>query len=279
MESLLRNKWIWFILGVIILIPLILNWILDLPALYSIVGDDEVWLSFWGSYIGSIFSSLMAVFILYKQLNQNHEENKTNRKLQLTIFAYQRQKEWLNKMREACIKNVFSYDTNEIVEVLNIMLFDKYKAFSLTKKYLADLAKTDTCVAFLGNENTSFRSVFHSQRKNIFKEYSQLIEDIKLVVASLMNSDNKSFEDYCLYIKKNDASETFVNAIRKHVINNKLSDDVNLSQAAAYYIDKCCPNYLEKIRKITQEYLNQENKRLNDKFKIPTNVDLQGRSL
>lgn len=43
--------------------------------LFPITGDSSSWLSFWGSYIGAVLSSAIALYILYKQNQQNHTEN------------------------------------------------------------------------------------------------------------------------------------------------------------------------------------------------------------
>lgn len=264
MKFFKNNKWTWILVGVIILIPIVLNWLILLPKLFPIVGNDKIWLSFWGSYIGSIISSLIAVFILYKQLEQNHSENEANRNLQLNNINYQQQIDWLADMRKACIANIYSYDTNDIIETLNSMQVNNYQAFLQIKKFKSNLAKTDTEVAFLGNNDIPFRKKFDSKRMEYFKEYESLIDDIKRVVASLINAKDKSFESYRLYIINNpETSKDFVDFINKYKIKNELSDVVNLSRAAAEYLDQK-PNYFENIRKITSDYLTQENKRINE---------------
>ena len=39
---------------------------------FPITGDSSSWLDFWGSYIGAVLSSAIALYILYKQNQQNH---------------------------------------------------------------------------------------------------------------------------------------------------------------------------------------------------------------
>ena len=127
-----RNKiGILIIILTIIFLPLGINWLILQPKWFSIVGYDTDWLSFWGSYMGGVQSSIIAIFILYKQIKQNHsenednrklllkqiqythEENEVNRKLELYSIDYHQQKEWLNDMRKACIRNLYSYDVND----------------------------------------------------------------------------------------------------------------------------------------------------------------------
>lgn len=97
MKNILKKYW-WILLSVI-LIPCLINSIMIQPRIYRIVGNDTSWLSFWGGYIGSVISSAIALFILWKQLNQNHQENDENRKLQLKNIEYQQKTQWLNLLR------------------------------------------------------------------------------------------------------------------------------------------------------------------------------------
>ena len=38
------------------------------------------WLSFYGSYIGLVIASLITLYVLYKQLQHNHEDNEKTRR-------------------------------------------------------------------------------------------------------------------------------------------------------------------------------------------------------
>lgn len=71
------NNWKFIVVGIIIVLaPILLNFILLLQIGIPeqlIIGDSKLWLSFWGTYIGSIGTILM-VFITYKTLKQNNEQ-------------------------------------------------------------------------------------------------------------------------------------------------------------------------------------------------------------
>ena len=66
----------WIVLVVVVLCPIIVNFVLQIPAFSSIVGNNIDWLSFWGDYLSAIVSSGVALYILYKQYTQNQGENK-----------------------------------------------------------------------------------------------------------------------------------------------------------------------------------------------------------
>lgn len=68
----IRKYWWYFVIGFII-VPIILNVILLIPAFTPIVGDNTVWLSFFGSLIGALASFVM-IFFTAKTLEQNKQQ-------------------------------------------------------------------------------------------------------------------------------------------------------------------------------------------------------------
>lgn len=72
----LYRKNIWVIVIFIILmlgLPVMLNYILLIPAFAPIIGDSATWLSFWASFISSIASFAMIV-VTYLSLRQGREQ-------------------------------------------------------------------------------------------------------------------------------------------------------------------------------------------------------------
>lgn len=108
---------------VIIGIPIILNYILQCPSpLNFIIGGgnaSHVWLNFWASYSGAVISTFASLFILYKTLSQNHEENEKNRVSDNKKFIYEQKKKDLDSL----IKNLTTYlscfDTNNFTKIYN----------------------------------------------------------------------------------------------------------------------------------------------------------------
>lgn len=55
----------------LLLIPIILNFVLQIPSHFPIIGDLQTWLSFWASYIGAIASfAMIAITLLTLKQNQ-----------------------------------------------------------------------------------------------------------------------------------------------------------------------------------------------------------------
>lgn len=65
--------------------PLIINTLMVQPMLFQITGDSSSWLSFWGSYIGAVLSSAIALYI-YSTSKISKTIQKT---LQTEIFNFQ----------------------------------------------------------------------------------------------------------------------------------------------------------------------------------------------
>lgn len=85
--------------------------------LFPITGDSSSWLSFWGSYIGAVLSSAIALYILYKQNQQNHTENIANRNLQLSVIKYNQELDKLRDLRTALVDFQASFDYIEITNI------------------------------------------------------------------------------------------------------------------------------------------------------------------
>ena len=256
----IRKYW-WVIFLIVILLPIGLNFILQIPRFAPIVGDDTNWLTFWSGYLGAIVSAGVAFFVLHRQLKQSHEENERNRKLQLKTFQYQQQMQWLNNMRKACIENIHAYDINQFNTVVEIVNTDPYKAFCITKDIMANLAKTDTNVAFLGEYSQSnFCKEFHDKRS---KSYSQIINaamDIHYMISYVMELKTP---DYRRLADKMLANKNITDDMRS-IIKKSIIEDACYFPNDIIKRVKLLSDIYEQIRNYTQQYLNNEQKRINE---------------
>lgn len=94
--------------------------------LFPITGDSSSWLGFWGSYIGAVLSSAIALYILYKQNQQNHIENITNRNLQLSVIKYNQELDKLRDLRTALVDFQASFDYMEITNIASKFIDGHY---------------------------------------------------------------------------------------------------------------------------------------------------------
>lgn len=167
----------------ILITPPILNWALSRPAFCRIVGTDTDWLSFYGGYIGSVISSMVAFFILHQQLKNNHEENRKNRDIQRNIIKYQQEKEWLDRLRSACIENITAYDTAPLYHIAGIMLSNPDQAKTELEQLSNKIQQINLQIEILGyNDMINDPLIeFHKKRTKAVDEYHILINDIRFI--------------------------------------------------------------------------------------------------
>ena len=112
MIDILKKYW-WVIL-LIISVPIIINCLILKPAMFKFVGKDTDWLNFWGAYIGTVLSSCIAFYVLRKQLSQNQNENENNRTLQINILKYQQKSQWLTELKIKLAEYYKAFSFNDI---------------------------------------------------------------------------------------------------------------------------------------------------------------------
>lgn len=132
--------WKWLLIGIVGLlvllcvllgIPYLLNHFIQQPQQFSIVGDGKDWLMFWATWLSATATFAMigvTLYVLRKQLHQNHEENNSSRKLQLKILEYQQELEWFNKLKLALIEYSKALNYNEISRILDLSLESPYSS-------------------------------------------------------------------------------------------------------------------------------------------------------
>ena len=117
----------WWVLVIIVTAPIVINYVVLLPAIGPIVGDTTDWLSFWGGYLSTIVSAIIAFVILLVQRDGDKEENEKDRGLRIKVLEYQQQMQWLNDLRKVIKENLFAYDIDITVDVMNMIYKNPFK--------------------------------------------------------------------------------------------------------------------------------------------------------
>lgn len=269
----------WWVILIILIVPILLNFIIMIPAFSSIVGSDRDWLSFHGSYIGSVIASLITLYVLYKQLQHNHEENENtrhenqtlnekNRQLQLKILRYEQEKRWLQEMRMACENNIFSYNHNDVKEICNSFRFSPELNVILPKiKALMDrLAQTDTAVGFLMPMTNMDKSStnFNTYKNSAYESYRQIIKDLQ-TLANFINNDYQTIQTK-LSTPKFELSPEVKQSVETKIITPRLSNikDIN-TQLGLIAIQRSSDSQVifENMRDASLKYLKQQEERIN----------------
>ncbi len=115
------------LLLIISLFPIALNYILMVPLVLPFIGDGKDWIAFWGSYLGSIIAAGVALLVLAKQQKQNHEENMSNRELQVASIKCSLEKEQLSELRNDFVNYIDSYDDVELNRIIKNYNQKKYQ--------------------------------------------------------------------------------------------------------------------------------------------------------
>lgn len=279
--SLIREflKAYWWAILIILAVPILLNFIVLIPAFLPIVGGSVEWLSFHGSYIGSVIASLITLYVLYKQLQHNHEENERtrqenqavnekNRQLQLNILKYEQEKQWLQEMRTACVNNICSYSNNDVMEICNSFHFYSDIKIILSKiKALMDrLAQTDTAVGFLMPITDIDKSSkdFDRHRQTAYASYMRMIKDIQ-TLANFINNDYKTIQSK-LIMPDFKLSSDVKQSVETMIITPRISniDDINTNLAlVAIQRSSASGVIFEDMRNASLNYLKQQEERIN----------------
>lgn len=239
------KKYLWMPL-LILLIPCVINFIMVKPIIWEITGNGTSWLSFWGSYIGSLVSSAIALFILWKQLNQNHQENEEsrtlshqenednrkqnhkeneeNRKLQLKNIEYQQKTQWLNLLRSKLADYYSAFCFNDLT-FLEVKILEKENLSEIRNeiKMLYDrMTNVDFSVRILfpGNADSDEERLL-LEIKKVTEEFYAVLSDLDwyiLTVAYLPGSFESNKESY---IKKTDY---FAEAAKYNLSHDRIWD-------------------------------------------------------
>ena len=192
MKSCLRYIKEYFIqLLLITVTPLIINTLMVQPMLFPITGDSSSWLSFWGSYIGAVLSSAIALYILYKQNQQNHTENIVNRNLQLSVIKYNQELDKLRDLRTALVDFQASFDYIEITNIASNFIDGhfgeeerkrlKYLTLDIDKKGF----KTTLLLDLMPNSNSVNK--FNLIYNKIYSSYGLILEEFTSFLDLMQN--------------------------------------------------------------------------------------------
>ncbi|MCM1151174.1 MAG: hypothetical protein NC209_05625 [Alistipes sp.] len=219
MTEILKKYW-WAFFA-IIAAPVALNFILRIPAFIQFVGNDTDWLTFWGNYLGGCVGALIALFVLHKTLQQNHEENienrrasreenernrianeranEANRQLQIKVLKYQQESFWLNNFRVACAEYIQLYNYNDVVNVVNTMANNPRQAFDLLKELYNRAIKLDAQFAYSRKPGENMVRLMNCIGP-MYTLYIEVLNDIQRFITYRIAQPAPSLSTFTSYI-------------------------------------------------------------------------------
>ena len=224
MNSYLRYIKKYYIqLLLIIATPLIINTLMVQPMLFPITGDSSSWLGFWGSYIGAVLSSAIALYILYKQNQQNHVENIANRNLQLSVIKYNQELDKLRDLRTALVDFQASFDYLEINNIASKFIDGHYGEEERARlKYLVrDIDEKGFKATLLLDLMSNSNSVneFNLVYNKIYYRYGLILEDFSSFLDLMQDLPQSKAGKRAYTEKQLNVWETYDKQQKEKVIN------------------------------------------------------------
>lgn len=130
---------------VILLLPIILNWVMCWPQIAPYVGEAKDWLAFWGNYLSAAVAAIMIIFTYYslknnkETLNEMKREWEEERKARLLVSIVAN--DWLFMIR---IENIGKLPAYNIQMGFNQEFIDLLFADKIRNTYIELMKKNFT---------------------------------------------------------------------------------------------------------------------------------------
>lgn len=149
----------WYIVPLIFIAPLLLNYFLLWHSPIDIVGDSEIWLSFWGAYLASLVT-LLVLFITLKQQMALFKGGLNERRIQNLSTNFKENFDFVRYM-----------DVHYNIELIKNHEFEKSRLFFYNEIQKCLTKQSTINLDFDDNETIEYRDVFLKQ----CKAYADLI--------------------------------------------------------------------------------------------------------
>lgn len=204
MDKLKKENIVLLAIAVMGIIPFILGCAISSPVFKNFVGGDS-WIGFWGSYLGSIVSGMITLFVLFKTLESNKKD------LEQTFIENKKIQQRQEKMDycDKIIKLSSSYANDVIDELIR------------AKEYLEQ--QTEECY-----------KEYNLARGKAVRINNELMLTMRVKEDSRYCRNNK-YENLCLeIIEKMDCLEKEITNLHKKIQANE-SIDTELEQLESLY--------------------------------------------
>lgn len=276
MKEWLKKYW-WAVL-IILALPIVINFLLLVPAFSPIVGENTDWLSFWGGYLGALVSAGVAFVILYIQRNdneaqndsnrvENEKQNKANRDLQLNIMQYQQQSLWMSQFREASLEYCYAFNYNDIIMVSNIIWSNPRGAFDMIKSLFDRIATTNAKFSFVRKHDDKANELA-CYIDSIYKEYKMTLNNLQwiaLYYISVEDHQRRNYRNLCDFLKNQ--NQTYKNTSRLlEILPQPVRDVDNLNYFKELVLTIASTTYKFEVnvRDKLYEYIKQEQERIDN---------------
>lgn len=238
--------------------PFFLNFILPISFKgISIIGgiDSEViWLSFWGTYISSIISSIIAFYIL----NINRKDN-------FNILIYQHECDTLREKIRILVDYIDIYNINNVKLIYNRWKvgINKNQDLNIEIKELMDKAFRTFEIFSLNYYVEEFNQTpFLKKQEENYYSFVRFLQDFQIILQfdyKLWNNPTE-FKNF-LYLHQNSFLDIISHSFLENIKNTTQEEESIFKILCDAYDDITQVNIESQVRNyIESERLNLENK-------------------
>ena len=261
----------WWVVLLFITAPIILNFLLSIPAFTKIVGADTDWLSFWGGYLGAILSALVAFYVLSRQLAQNQEQNDANRKgnetenqfnrdLQVKIMEYQLGLNNLNQFKKACINCQEAYSYNNLCHIANLTHENNKVPLTKIAEYMGTAAAAKRGIDIIDFTDSQASKELLCLNCKLYHEYSEALLDLEVLVSYLNFNSDKAIAGLMSDIH---SSNKLRPIISKHIEDiSIIGVNAAIDKMISERLDLYEPNAIEELWQKAFVFIREEQKRI-----------------
>lgn len=224
--------------AVIVLLPIILNWVMRQPQIVPYVGETKDWLTFWGDYLSAAVASIMIVFTYFslknnkETLNEMKREWEEERKARLSISIVANDSKFMIR-----IKNIGKLPAYNIQMGFNKEFVDSLFAAKIRNTYKELLKKNFTLDA--GESKYFYLSPIYSHHVDTYQignetfhagEINKWLDSFrhKLIIIEAHYNDKEfthyetTLDDYLLsnLVVKDDITQQLTALVKGTVKNN-----------------------------------------------------------
>lgn len=265
----MKNKTKKYSTTIVVLVIIIVVCPFLVSLMMKLASSDNVWIGFWGSYLGSIISASAAFYILYIQRQDNHAENEQIINSQKKEIEYRQGMDWLNELRNSMTDNLASYEPTNVITIINLIYQegkvnrDALFVINEIKRIQNNLIRTDSAVELLvtaqQNENLT---LYNNVRKTSYLQYCQMLTDLQIIYINIYNQKEIDTSKHMLIINEDNDNLASDN-LKKALNDNK---DMNWEDKLQVVLNKMPYQFSENYKLIRQASLNcirAEQERIN----------------
>lgn len=256
MKTIIKKYW--YLIALVIIIPILLNYTLPLSFVGNIIGGDnstEVWLNFFSSYFGSVISTVVAFYVLYKNRNDN-----------FNIIKYQNEYSNLQDRIKELISYINIYNFNNIKLIYNDWRLEKKETEELKKeiKILMDNAFISFETFSLNYPKRYFNEKpFFIKQKNNYSSLILFLQDFQVI----LNFDAKQWNNielFKIFLMENE--EVYIDNISIEFLQAIKDNKTNKFSIFQLLLDTYQHLNLKIIESQVRDFIETEYSQLDKKY-------------